>query len=195
MIADVGRTATIALLLAPVLFSQADLPRVVLRTALGDIEIELEARRAPITTANFLQYVDAGFYSGGFFHRAVRPDNQPDHRIKIEAVQAGMDPGRAAQAFPPIPLERTTITGVSHRNGTISMARGSPDTAQHEFFICIGDQPALDFGGKRNPDGQGFAAFGQVVRGMDVVLRIQQSPAEGQTLAPPIRILTAERVR
>ena len=190
-----GRTAIIALLIAPALFSQADLPRVVIRTALGDIEIELEARRAPVTAANYLQYVDAGLYSGGFFHRSVRADNQPDNQIKIEVIQAGMDPARAAQAFPPIPLERTTITGLSHRNGTISMARSSPDTAQHEFFICIGDQPALDFGGKRNPDGQGFAAFGRVLRGMDVVLRIQKSPAEGQTLAPPIRILTAERVR
>jgi peptidyl-prolyl cis-trans isomerase A (cyclophilin A) len=191
----VGPVALSALLIAPVLFAQADLPRVTIRTALGDIEVELEARRAPVTSANFLRYVDAGLYSGGFFHRTVKQDNQPDDRFKIEVIQAGMDSARAAQAFPPIPLERTTVTGLAHRDGTISMARGGPDTAQHEFFICIGDQPALDFGGRRNPDGQGFGAFGRVVRGMEVVLRIHQSPADGQTLAPPIRILAAERVR
>lgn len=190
-----GPVALFALLIAPVLFAQADLPRVTIRTALGDIEVELEARRAPVTSANFLRYVDAGLYSGGFFHRTVKQDNQPDDRFKIEVIQAGMDSARAALAFPPIPLERTTVTGLAHRDGTISMARGGPDTAQHEFFICIGDQPALDFGGRRNPDGQGFGAFGRVVRGMEVVLRIHQSPADGQTLAPPIRILTAERVR
>jgi peptidyl-prolyl cis-trans isomerase A (cyclophilin A) len=195
MIAVVQRAALFALLTVPVLFGQADLPRVTIRTALGDIEVELEARRAPVTSANFVKYVDAGLYSGGYFHRTVRRDNQPDDRIKIEVIQAGMDPARAAQAFAPIPLERTTVTGLAHRNGTISMARGAPDTAQHEFFICIGDQPALDFGGKRNPDGQGFAAFGRVVRGMEVVLRIHQSPADKQTLAPPIRILRAERAR
>jgi peptidyl-prolyl cis-trans isomerase A (cyclophilin A) len=195
MIAVVGRAAFVVLLIAPVLLGQADLPRVVIRTAFGDIEVELEARRAPVTSANFLKYIDAGLYSGGFFHRTVRLDNQPDQQIKIEVIQAGMDPARAAQAFAPVPLERTTLTRLAHRNGTISMARGGPDTAQHEFFICIGDQPALDFGGKRNPDGQGFAAFGRVLRGMEVVLRIHQSPADGQTLTPPIRILTAERVR
>jgi peptidyl-prolyl cis-trans isomerase A (cyclophilin A) len=87
-----------------------------------------------------------------------------------------------------VPLERTSVTGLRHLDGTLSMARDGPDTATSDFFICIGDQPSLDFGGKRNPDGQGFAAFGHVVGGMDVVRRIQAAPADGQSLTPPVRI-------
>jgi peptidyl-prolyl cis-trans isomerase A (cyclophilin A) len=190
----VKRVAVLAVL--PVMaWAQGDLPRVLIRTAAGEIEVQLEATRAPITTANFLKYVDAGLYNGGFFHRTVKPDNQPNQEIKIEVIQGAMDPARVGQAFPPIPLERTSVTRLAHKNGTISMARAGPNTAQHEFFICIGDQPELDYGGRRNPDGQGFAAFGTVLRGMDVVGRIQQSPAKGQQLAPPIQILVAERVR
>lgn len=90
-------------------------------------------------------------------------------------------------------LERTNRTGLKHLDGTISMARNGADTATSDFFICIGNQPELDFGGKRNPDGQGFAAFGHVVRGMDVVRKIQKSKAEAQTLKPPIEILSIIR--
>jgi peptidyl-prolyl cis-trans isomerase A (cyclophilin A) len=167
--------------------------RVVLQTELGDIEVELEAKRAPATTANFLRYVDGGFYDGGGFHRTVRPDNQPDNKVTIEVVQAGINPEREKDALPPIALERTNQTELAHRDGTISMARDEPDTATFDFFICIGDQPSLDFGGKRNPDGQGFAAFGHVVRGMDVVRKIQAAPADGQKLTPPVKILKARR--
>ena len=95
--------------------------------------------------------------------------------------------------FPPIALERTSAIGLLHRDGTLSMARNEPDTATSDFFICIGDQPSLDFGGKRNPDGQGFAAFGRVVKGMDVVRKIQAAPAQEQTLTPPVRILKISR--
>ena len=105
------------------------------------------------------------------------------------AVISTANPARTNEFLPPIQIERTRDTGLKHRDGTLSMARDGPDTAQDEFFICIGDQPELDFGGKRNPDGQGFAAFGQVVKGMGVVRRIQASPADEQTLTPPIRIL------
>jgi peptidyl-prolyl cis-trans isomerase A (cyclophilin A) len=108
-------------------------------------------------------------------------------------IQGGLDPQRSKQ-FPPIPLERTSETGLSHKDGTISMARGDPDTATSDFFICVGDQPELDFGGKRNPDGQGFAAFGKVVRGMNVVRLIQTARAQGQRLTPPIQILDITRV-
>jgi peptidyl-prolyl cis-trans isomerase A (cyclophilin A) len=86
------------------------------------------------------------------------------------------------------------VTGLQHKDGTFSMARTTPDTGRNEFFICVGDQPSLDFGGPRNPDGQGFAAFGHVVRGMDVVRRIQMSPADGETLSPPISIVRIRRV-
>jgi peptidyl-prolyl cis-trans isomerase A (cyclophilin A) len=170
------------------------LPRVRIHTALGDIVAEIDTVRAPATTANFLRYVDAGMYGGGSFHRTVTPDNQPGNPVKIEVIQGGRDSAHAGERAP-IPLERTSVTKLKHLNGTVSMARGGPDTATSDFFICIGDQPALDFGGKRNPDGQGFAAFGTVTSGMDVVRRIQQSPAQGQTLTPAIVILSIKRVR
>lgn len=167
--------------------------RVVVRTDKGDIEIELDAARAPATVANFLRYVDAKLYDGGRFHRTVTPDNQPGNKIKIEVIQAGIDPSRTKDEFPPIKLERTNKTGLRHKDGTISMARDGPDTATSDFFLCISDQPELDFGGKRNPDGQGFAAFGRVVKGMDVVRKIQAAPADGQTLKPPVKIVEVRR--
>lgn len=170
------------------------LPRVVLSTELGDIEVEVDTVRAPVTGVNFLRYVDLGFYRFGRFHRTVRADNQPQNKVRIAVVQAGLDTLRVGD-FPPIPLERTRATGLRHRDGSVSMARDGPDTATSDFFICIGDQPELDFGGRRNPDGQGFAAFGRVVRGMDVVRRIHEAPADGQQLEPPIRILGASRAR
>jgi peptidyl-prolyl cis-trans isomerase A (cyclophilin A) len=171
-----------------------DLPRVVIQTSLGSMEVEVDTMRAPLTGRNFLRYVDQGSYRGGRFHRTVRLDNQPEAPVKIEVIQGGPDPLRAKD-FPPIKLERTTETGLSHRDGTISMARDGVDTATSDFFICIGDQPELDFGGKRNPDGQGFAAFGRVVLGMDVVRQIQTARAQGQRLTPPIEIVDIARTR
>jgi peptidyl-prolyl cis-trans isomerase A (cyclophilin A) len=115
--------------------------------------------------------------------------NQPDKKVKIEVIQGGFNlKNRDTSTIKPIPLERTSITKLSHKDGTLSMARSDPDSGSTEFFICIGDQPSLDFGGQRNPDGQGFAAFGQVIQGMDVVCRIQAKPAVGQALTPPVRI-------
>jgi peptidyl-prolyl cis-trans isomerase A (cyclophilin A) len=170
------------------------LPRVVIETEHGTITVEIDTAHAPGTSANFLHYVDNGFYDGGRFHRVVTPDNQPNDPVRIEVIQAGTDPARDGERNPPLALERTTVTGLKHLDGTISMARFSPDSAVSDFFICIGDQPELDFGGKRNPDGQGFAAFGQVVDGMDVVRTIQQQPCERQSLAPPVPIERAWRV-
>ncbi|MFI5356440.1 MAG: peptidylprolyl isomerase [Opitutales bacterium] len=168
--------------------------RVALLTDCGAIELELDAAHAPATVANFLHYVDRGLYRDGVFHRTVTPANQPHNLVKIEVIQGGIDPARAREDGPPIPLERTNRTGLKHCDGTISMARDGPDTATSDFFICLGDQPELDFGGHRNPDGQGFAAFGRVVKGMAVVRRIQQAPADGQTLTPPIKIMRARRL-
>jgi peptidyl-prolyl cis-trans isomerase A (cyclophilin A) len=169
-------------------------PRVLIQTTMGDIEVELNRNRAPATVTNFLRYVEKGHYRDGVFHRTVTLSNQPANKVKIEVIQASANPAKTNEFLPPFKLERTRDTGLRHHHGTISMARDGPDTAQDEFFICIGDQPELDFGGKRNPDGQGFAAFGKVVKGMDVVRRIQASPADGQKLTPPVTIQRAVRL-
>jgi len=170
--------------------------RVRVQTELGDIVLEIDSARAPNTAANFLRYLDARHYDGGMFHRTVKLDNQPDSPVKIEVIQAGVNPDRATDGFPPIPLERTSATGLRHTDGAISMARGQPDSATSGWFICINDQPSLDFGGARNPDGQGFAAFGRVVQGMDVVRKIQRaSNTDAQRLTPPIKILKAARIQ
>lgn len=171
-------------------------------TELGVIVLELDPVHAPATTANFLKYADAGHYDGGTFHRTVKMDNQPESAVKIQVIQAGVHPDLAKSGFPAIALERTSVTGLKHVNGAVSMARGAPDSATSGWFICIEDQPSLDFGGARNPDGQGFAAFGRVVSGMDIVRRIQQAPSSSdhstnqlaQRLTPPIRIVKVSRV-
>jgi len=154
----------------------------------------LDSAKAPVTVANFLRYVDKGAYMDGAFHRAVTLANQPNDSVKIQVIQGGANRQRdAALRFPPIPLERTSVTGLRHRDGTLSMARAGPNTATSDFFICVGDQPSLDFGGHRNLDGQGFAAFGQVTAGMEIVRAIQSSPANGQSLTPRIGIRAIKR--
>jgi len=168
-----------------------------LETSLGSIVLAIDTAHAPVTSANFLKYVDGGFYDGGRFHRATRPDNYPaapPNRPMMEIIQGGINPERRASAFPPIPLERTSVTGLKHVRGTVSMARGNAaDTATSDIFILLDDQPSLDFGGKRFDDGQGGAAFGRVISGMDVVRKIQQQPVQGQNLTPPVPIVSAKR--
>jgi peptidyl-prolyl cis-trans isomerase A (cyclophilin A) len=187
-----------------------DLPIVVLETELGNIVIEVDTLHAPNTAANFLKYVDGGFYSGGEFHRAVRPDNEIRPEAPIQVIQARINPVRMKEAFPPIPIETTDVTGLRHLDGTVSMARDvtpnrpGPNTANYQFFICIGNQPSLNREGNRSPDHMGFAAFGRVIEGMDVVRKIQSSPtpkdtpgstfvAQGQSLVPTIKINRAYR--
>ena len=187
---------------APAQDTAAPTVRGLVQTELGDIVVEVDQARAPITAANFLRYVDAGHYDDGTWHRTVKPDNQPESPVKIEVIQAGVNPDVAKLGFPPIALERTSVTGILHKDGVISMARNTPDSATSGWFICINDQPSLDFGGARNPDGQGFAAFGRVVQGMDVVRKIQNAPSstnrttnpEAQRLTPPIKILKVARL-
>jgi len=148
-----------------------------MKTEKGDIVFALYPERAPVTTANFLAYVDGGLYDGAAFYRTTRPDNDP----MIEVIQGGLwapwREGEEGYAFaaplPDIAHETTATTGLSHTGGTLSMARDAPGTASSEIFVTIGDNTALDYGGARNPDGQGFAAFGKVVDGMDVVRAIQ----------------------
>lgn len=169
-------------------------PRVLIQTSLGDIEAELFADKAPVTVSNFLHYVQEGFYADGSFFRTVTIENQPTNRVKIQVIQAEANPARTNACSPPIRLERTRDTGLRHQDGTLSMARLGPETAQHSFFICVGDQPELDYGGARHSDGQGFAAFGRVARGMEIVRKIHSSPAQGQQLTPPIAIRRAIRL-
>jgi peptidyl-prolyl cis-trans isomerase A (cyclophilin A) len=180
-----------ALLLPAMLFAQNS--TLSIQTSLGNIEIEVDSAHAPATAANFFRYVDAGLYEGGQFHRTVRADNQPGNKIKIEVIQAGRT--TEAKGFAPIALERTSITGLRHLDGSLSMARSGPDTATSDFFICIGDQPSLDFLGRRNPDGQGFAAFGRVTKGMETVRKIQSLSADDkQKLTPPVKIVKISRI-
>ena len=170
-----------------------------IETGFGSIDIAVDTKRAPITAGNFLKYVDGGFYDGGRFHRATRPDNYtpaPPDRPAMEIIQGGINPERRQDGFPAIPLERTSVTGLKHVVGTVSMARApAADSARSDFFICLDDQPSLDFGGKRFDDGQGGGAFGRVVGGMDVVRKIQQQPVEKQALTPPVAIVRMSRVK
>jgi peptidyl-prolyl cis-trans isomerase A (cyclophilin A) len=168
-------------------------PIVIIDTTAGVIRVQLEAAAAPGTVANFLKFVDQSAYDGGRFYRTVTPDNQPDDTISIAVIQGGVPENFPADEQPALLLERTSITGLRHLDGTISMARRDPDSAKTEFFICVGDQPELDFGGRRNPDGQGFTAFGQVIEGMEVVRAINASPREAQQLTPPIAIRSIRR--
>ena len=156
----------------------ADPVTLVMNTSAGDIRIELYPQAAPVTVENFLKYVDGGHYSNAHFYRVVRMDNQEQNNVKIEVIQGGMQLEAEDLPFEAIPHESTKTTGIRHRDGVISMARGEPGTAASEFFICVNDQPELDFGGQRNPDELGFAAFGKVVSGMDVVRVIQAMDTE-----------------
>jgi peptidyl-prolyl cis-trans isomerase A (cyclophilin A) len=169
-------------------------PMVLIRTDLGDIIIEVDQSRAPITAKNFLRYVDENRFRSASFYRVVTPENQPDNTVKIEVIQGGIGPVESDQRLPAIVHETSVQTGLRHRHGTVSMARREPGTADSEFFICIGDQPELDFGGRRNPDGQGFAAFGRVVKGMDIVQKIQRRPVDSQMLKTPVKITVMARI-
>jgi len=171
------------------------LPKVKMETSLGNIIVEIDTVKAPITAKNFLHHVQASTFKNAVFYRVVRMDNQPENAIKIEVIQGGIYTEPRFGDIKPIEHETTDKTGIKHLNGTISMARMEPGTASTEFFICIGDQPELDYGGKRNPDGQGFAAFGKVAEGMEVVRKIQQQKDNKQTLVEKVAINTMKLVK
>lgn len=168
---------------------------------LGQVVVAVDADRAPVSAANFLRHVDGGHYDGASFYRTVTLEND-NGSPKIEVIQGGVG-NDVEPPFPPISHETTETTGLRHEDGTLSMARGEVGTASSEFFICIGEQPGLDFGAGRHADGQGFAAFGRVVSGMEVVHLVHQLPSdgpadnayvEGQIIEQPAVILTARRV-
>ncbi len=169
-------------------------PQVVIKTEYGDITVDLYPDKAPITVTNFLTYVEENRFKEATFYRVVTLENQPDNDIKIEVIQGGNFDDDHPDSLPPIVHETTDQTGIKHKDGVISMARMGPGTANDDFFICVGDQPELDFGGRRNPDGQGFAAFGKVVKGMDVVRKIHQVPAPEQWMEEGIPILSVEMI-
>ena len=178
-----------------------DNPKVLIQTELGDIQIELYPDQAPISIANFLRYVDENRYREATFYRTVRLDNQSQSPVKIEVIQGGLGMDEHSSKLPPIAHETTATTGLKHLDGIVSMARLEPGSASSEFFICVGEQPELDFGGKRYPDGQGFAAFGLVIEGMEVVRKIHTQPSggdrppvQGQWMEEPVKILSVKRV-
>ena len=187
-------------LLFPMLFltslvsARAQSTKVTLETDAGNIIIEVYTKQAPVTAANFLRYVDEGLFSRATFYRVLRPDNQPKDSVKINVLQGGLAPVFNA-ALPPIKHESTQQTGLLHQDGTLSMVRQKPGTARSEFFVCLGDQPALNAGGTRNPDGKGFAAFGKVTEGMDVIRKIHQMETNRQLLLEPVKILSISRVK
>jgi peptidyl-prolyl cis-trans isomerase A (cyclophilin A) len=190
------RLFTLVIVFSVIIFGgDSENPQVVIQTELGDITVEIYDKAAPITASNFLRYVDEDRFKNSCFYRVVRMDNQPDDKIKIEVIQGGLAFTSRDKMLPPIEHETTKKTGILHKDGAISMGRLEPGTATSEFFICVGDQPELDFGGRRNPDGQGFSAFGKVVEGMDVVRKIHQLPAEGQMLVSRVKISNIERFR
>ena len=185
--------ALLAAFCASFIGAQSGTVHIVIETRAGVIEADLDSARAPITVANFLKYVDAKRYDGGRFHRTVTLDNQADTVARIEVIQGGTARVRGAQRWPAIELERTTVTTITHGDGVLSMARGGPNTATSDFFITIGPQHELDFGGRRNSDGQGFAAFGRITKGGDIVRTIHKSSAKMQNLDPPIDIVSIRR--
>ncbi len=174
----------------------ADIVRVVLATAEGPVTLELDRARAPLTTANFLRYLDAKRLDGIFFYRAMKLGAEGG------LIQGGVRD--AAKFFPPVAHEPTSLTGIKHEDGTVSLARAAPGTARADFFITVGPVPSLDAGTGQPGDDLGFAAFGRVVEGMDTVRRILAAPTSstagegamrGQMLAAPVRIATARRAR
>lgn len=191
----IGAAGLLAAAPLPVLAAGAK-PRVVIQTDHGAIVVELEDKKAPITSANFLRYVDAHKYDGGTFYRASRTKG-----VKGAGSIQGGPPDRARR-FAPIAHESTRSTGIRHRAGTISMARNAPGSATCDFFICASPMPYLDAHPGAPGDNLGFAAFGQVVQGLDIVKKILALPAngfapyaamKGQMLEPRVAITSMKR--
>ncbi|MGZ5134447.1 MAG: peptidylprolyl isomerase [Flavitalea sp.] len=171
-------------------------PHIQIKTKIGNIEVELFPAQAPQTVAAVLAYIDSGLYMDAAFYRALTIYNQPSDAPKAELIQGGLwnKKGTHRDLLDGIPHETTSQTGILHRNGVISLARQEPGTANTEFFICIGDQPGFDYGGENNPDRQGYAAFGKVVGGMDIVKRIYNMPEDDQYFDPSIPIYNIVRL-
>ena len=159
------------------------MPHVVVQTELGDIVIEVDSARAPGTAANFLKYVDAGHYDGGTLHRTVKMDNQPENQIKIEVIQAGVNPDRAKDGFPPIALERTNKTGLLHKDGAVSMARGGADSATSGGSSASTISRRSISAASATPTARASPRSAASCRGMDVVRKIQTAPPNDRRAA------------
>ena len=170
-------------------------PHITIETAYGDIELELYADKAPKTVAAFLSYIDSGFYERSNFYRVLSDENQPINAPKTELIQGGIwkTNNKKAAQLKGIEHETTKQTGILHLNGTISLARLEPGTATTEFFICVGDQPGLNYGGENIADGQGYAAFGKVIKGMKIVKEIYSQNENNQYFDPPVPIYNITR--
>ncbi|MDE3234356.1 MAG: peptidylprolyl isomerase [Bacteroidota bacterium] len=171
-------------------------PHVIIDTKFGEIEIELFAKQAPKTVAGFLANIDSGFYSNASFYRVLNDQNQPSNAPKTELIQGGVWHSKqyGNKVFSFIPHETTKQTGLHHISGTVSMARREPGTASTEFFICIDDEPGLDYGGENIDDRQGYAAFGKVVKGMNVVKMIYHENEDNQYFDPPVDIYSIKKL-
>lgn len=169
-------------------------PRIEISTRQGDIIIELYPDKAPKSVAAFLSYIEKDLYNNASFYRVLNDENQPSNAAKANVIQGGLYRSKKTPALTGIPHETTKQTGILHKDGVISLARTEPGTATSEFFICIGDQPGFDFGGANNPDGQGYAAFGRVVKGLDVVYKIYNRPEDNQYFDPPVPIFDIKKL-
>jgi len=172
----------------------SDKVEVVIKTVEGDIIAELYPDKAPQSVAAFLSIVDQGLYNRSSFYRILSDENQPSNAPKAELIQGGLwSRTKKRPELPRIPHESTDKTGLTHVVGTLSLAREEPGSATSEFFITVTDLPGFDFGGENNPDGQGYAAFGRVTRGMDVVRKIYRKPETNQYFDPPVMIVSIKR--
>ena len=171
-------------------------PHVAIETKLGNIEVELYIEKSPVSVTAFLSYVDSGYYKNAAFYRVLNQDNQQMDAFKAALIQGGIwrTNHKLFVSLPGIKHETTQQTGVLHKDGTISLARQEPGTATTEFFICLGDQPGFDYGGENNPDKQGYAAFGKVIKGMNIVRTIYNRPEDDQAFTPPVIIFDIVRL-
>lgn len=170
-------------------------PHVVINTAYGEIEVEIFTDQAPKTAAAFLGYVDSGYYKNSSFYRVLTNENVPAE-YNSGLIQGGIytSNNKQLQNIPGIIHEPATQTGLLHTSGTISLARTTPGSASTEFFICIGNQPQFNSSASAAGDGLGFAAFGRVVNGMDIVRKIQNNPSRGESFNQEIKIASIERL-
>lgn len=174
-------------------------PRVEVHTELGHFVVVVEQDKAPLTAGRFLDYVEGGHLDGGSVYRIVTPENEeriPAHPIRVVQwgwVPPAQEPLSSLPPLPPVAHEPTGHTGLRHRDGTLSAARLEPGTAGSAYFICIGEHPCLDEGGQRHADGQGFAAFGHVEEGREVVQAILGRAEARELLAAPIAIFRVVR--